>query len=249
MIRTVVRCLKAEYEKSRHSMLLWIHFIIPVLCVVIFAGYYQISGWERSVKISTYLEVLAVAFPFLTGIIVGIVVQMENQAGHFQCMLGTVPCKAAVYIGKLGFLIGSASGALFLALGGFRVVYREIPTVLCMKTGILLVITILPVYMLHLFVGMSFGKGATMGLGIVGSLISALMITGLGDGIWKYIPWGWGVRAMEYSVLAWDRPNFYRQVKGDFFTGMTICIVCSGVLLVMNLIWFHRWEGKNVESE
>ena len=43
---------------------------------------------------------------------------------------------------------------------------------------------------------MSFGKGASMGLGIAGSLIAALMITGLGDATWKYIPWAWGVRAM-----------------------------------------------------
>lgn len=49
-----------------------------------FAGYYHISRWELATKISAYLEVLAVAFPFLIGIIVGLVVQIENQAGHYQ---------------------------------------------------------------------------------------------------------------------------------------------------------------------
>ncbi len=58
----------------------------------------------------------------------------------------------------------------------------------------------LPIYLIHLFVGMSFGKGASMGLGIAGSLIAALMITGLGDATWKYIPWAWGVRAMDYTL-------------------------------------------------
>ena len=80
-----------------------------------------------------------------------------------------------------------------------------------------MLITMLPIYLIHLFVGMSFGKGASMGLGIAGSLIAALMITGLGDATWKYIPWAWGVRAMDYTVLAWDSPQLYAQVKTDFF--------------------------------
>ena len=44
------------------------------------------SRWELATKISAYLEVLAVAFPFLIGIIVGLVVQIENQAGHYQLL-------------------------------------------------------------------------------------------------------------------------------------------------------------------
>lgn len=77
-------------------------------------------------------------------------------------------------------------------------------------------LTMLPIYLIHLFVGMSFGKGASVGLGIAGSLIAALMITGLGDATWKYIPWAWGVRAMDYTVLAWDSPQLYAQVKPIF---------------------------------
>ena len=64
MMVSVLHCLKGEYEKSKHSILRSIHWIIPFLCAVIFAGYYHVSVWEKSVKISTYLETLAVAFPF-----------------------------------------------------------------------------------------------------------------------------------------------------------------------------------------
>ena len=79
---SVVRCWKAEYQKCKHSILLYMHIMIPIICAAIFAGYYHISRWELATKISAYLEVLAVAFPFLIGIIVGLVVQIENQAGH-----------------------------------------------------------------------------------------------------------------------------------------------------------------------
>jgi len=121
---SVVRCWKAEYQKCKHSILLYMHSMIPIICAAIFAGYYHISRWELATKISAYLEVLAVAFPFLIGIIVGLVVQIENQAGHYQLLLGTIPSRTATYIGKLGFLMICAFGATFLALGTFAALYR-----------------------------------------------------------------------------------------------------------------------------
>ena len=151
---SVVRCWKAEYQKCKHSILLYMHSMIPIICAAIFAGYYHISRWELATKISAYLEVLAVAFPFLIGIIVGLVVQIENQAGHYQLLLGTIPSRMATYIGKLGFLMICAFGATFLALGTFAALYRDAPASLYLKAGILLLITMLPIYLIHLFVGL-----------------------------------------------------------------------------------------------
>ena len=122
---SVIRCWKAEYQKCKHSILLYMHSLIPIMCAAVFAGYYYISSWEPATKISAYLEVLAVAFPFLIGIIVGLVVQIENQAGHYQLLLGTIPSRMATYIGKLGFLMICAFGATFLALGTFAALYRD----------------------------------------------------------------------------------------------------------------------------
>ncbi len=240
---SMVRCGKAEYQKCKHSILLYIHSVIPVICAVVFAGYYHISNWQPATKISAYLEVLAVAFPFLLGIIVGLVVQSENQAGHFQLLLGTIPSRTATYLGKLGFLISCACSATFLALGMFAYIYRNAPAILYMKAGFLLLVTMLPVYMIHLFVGLKVGKEASIGLGTAGSLVAALMITGLGDAIWNYIPWAWGVRAMDYIVLEWESPQLYAQVKNDFFNGMIISASSTVFLLIVSLIWFQGWEG------
>mgnify|MGYP006877017325 CR=1 FL=1 len=91
-------------------------------------------------------------------------------------------------------------------------------------------------------------KRCIYGIGNCRSLIAALMITGLGDATWKYIPWAWGVRAMDYTVLAWDSPQLYAQVKTDFFSGMIISVCCTVCLLIASLVWFHGWEGgKNSE--
>lgn len=111
IMTSIFRCLKAEFLKCKHSVLLYIHILIPLLGAIIFAGYFLVSGWDVQTKVSAYLEVLAVSFPFLAGIIVGIVVQIEHQAGHYQLMLGTIPSRPATYIGKILLLIIGAIGA------------------------------------------------------------------------------------------------------------------------------------------
>ena len=37
---SVIRCWKAEYQKCKHSILLYMHSLIPIMCAAIFAGYY-----------------------------------------------------------------------------------------------------------------------------------------------------------------------------------------------------------------
>lgn len=240
-----VRCFLAEYQKFRHSPLLFMHLLIPISGALLFAAYFHGSVWSAVTKVSGYLEILAVAFPFLVGIIVGMAVQAEDQAGHFQLMLGTLPSKSAVYMGKLGFLLSGGIFAAALALGIFSVCCREAPTILYLKAGLLLILTMIPIYLIQLLVGLNFGKGASMGLGIAGSLISALMITGLGDHWWKWIPWAWGVRAMDYTVLAWNNPKMFWQLQKEFMTGMEISVACTVVLTIASLIWFYNWEGGN----
>ena len=87
----MIRCWKAEYQKSKHIILLYMHSLIPIMCAAVFAGYYYISSWEPATKISAYLEVLAVAFPFLTGIIVGLVVQIEKSGWALSAFVRNNP--------------------------------------------------------------------------------------------------------------------------------------------------------------
>ena len=85
-------------------------------------------------KISAYLEVLAVAFPFLIGI-VGLDCFRSNQAGHYQLLLGTIPSRmATARIGKR-FLMICTFGATFLALGTFAALYRDAPASATLKAG------------------------------------------------------------------------------------------------------------------
>ena len=244
IIDSVFRCVKAEFVKCKHSAWLYIHILVPLLGAAIFTGYFRISSWDIQTKVSTYLEVLAAAFPFLIGIIVGMAVQMEQQAGHYQAMLGTIPSRFAAYMGKIVFLMIGGIGTVILALGGFSLIDREAPLTIYLKAGALLIVTAFPLYLIYLFVGLNFGKGASMGLGAAGSLAAALMITGLGDAVWKYNPWAWGVRSMDYIVLAWSRPDVFELLRGDFMSGVVIALLCSLLLAFFSMIWFCFWEGR-----
>lgn len=244
-MRWTIQCFRAEYQKSRHSLLLLMHVLIPLSGALLFAGYFHGSAWSGVAKVSGYLEVLAIAFPFLIGIVVGMAVQAEDRAGHFQLMLGTLHSRSAVYMGKLGFLVSGGMFAAALALGIFAVSCGEAPLILYLKAGLLLILTMIPIYLIQLLVGMNFGKGASMGLGIAGSLTAALMLTGLGDHCWKWIPWAWGVRAMDYTVLAWDSSKLFWQLRKDFWSGMEISVTFTLILTMVSLIWFYHWEGGN----
>ncbi len=165
-------------------------------------------------KISAYLEVRYVPVSDQHYCEPGCSDRKSGRA--LSALLGTIPSRMATYIGKLGFLMICAFGATFLALGTFAALYRGCSGKRYLKAGILLLITMLPIYLIHLFVGMSFGR-CIYGIGNCREFNNfALMITGLGDATWKYIPWAWGVRAMDYTVLAWDSPPTVCWVKTDF---------------------------------
>ena len=111
------------------------------------------------------------------------------------------------------------------------------------KPLIILILAGIPIYLISIFVGFSLGKSVAMGLGIVGSLLSALFVTGLGDFIWKFLPWGWGVRFMDYCVLQCVNERQFYSTFHEFQLGFIFMLIFTVVLFIISLMWFQRWEG------
>jgi len=99
-------------------------------------------------------------------------------------------------------------------------------------------------YILHVFVSLQFGKGASTGLGVAGSLISALMQTGLGDKVWHFIPWAWGVRFCDYLVYELLYPSAGAGVAVDIKQGVYIMLFTICIIFIASLFWFKKWEGR-----
>lgn len=243
MIKNIIRCVKSDIIKIKRTQFILIHLLIPVLSSLLFSAYFNATRPNNINNVSAFLEAVAIAFPFIAGIIVAIIIQLEQNAGNFQSMLSILASKNTVYMGKIVFFILFASGSTIIGVSLFAVLYPIIPFSFYIKVISILIITIIPIYIILFMFGLSFGKSASIGVGIVGSLISALMLTGLGDRVWKFIPWAWGVRFVDFYFLKYIDYTTYSYLIREIRIGKMCAIIISVILFVYSLILFNFWEG------
>ena len=241
---TLIRCIKSDFYKLRHTSIPWIHLLIPLAGAFIFLLYYHGRAKNSIMDIKTYLEALGIAFPLLIGLISGIVIEQEEQAGGFQVMLCTSKSKCTTYLSKLILLILLGTFSIALAVGVFALGFHVVPYLFYLKVGAALIIGNIFLYILHVFISLQFGKGASTGLGVFGSLISALMLTGLGNNIWYFLPWAWGVRFCDYIVFELVYPSAGAGVAIDMKQGVFIMLFAVCIAFVASLFWFKKWEGR-----
>lgn len=242
---TIFRCIRANYIKARHSLLWGFYIVIPVVLAVIFTGYFQTSAWNKMTKVSAFLEMLGIIYPFIIGIVAGMTAQQESRAGHYQFMLGTVPSRAGIYIGEILFLLVNSIVFCLTAVGFFALLFPFAPVHEYAKIVGLLFWGSVPVYLIHFLIAFLFGKNASMGLGIAGCLLAAIMLTGLGDAFWQYIPWAWSARFMDFCVLSLIDNEVYLQNSTAFYYGIIITVIFTFILLLTSIIWIKLWDGEN----
>ncbi|WP_195268664.1 lantibiotic immunity ABC transporter MutG family permease subunit [Eubacterium sp. 1001713B170207_170306_E7] len=256
-MKSFLRSFGTEALKIKHTPLLWLHLILPLVGVALFLFYSALSAWDTVVLLTLYFEALALAFPMLIGIVCGMAASQEEQAGGFQNMLGVLPSRLMPFLSKAGFLavlgLGSLAAAIGLYGAGFALLpgQQAVPALLYLKLAGVLFGTSLFLYLLHLWIGLRFGKGASISVGVAGSLVSALMLTGLGDGIWYFIPWAWGVRLSDMAVLnamTSPSPQGLMFIQNETAAGWLAAGVATLLLLAFCLIWFKRWEGRSASE-
>ncbi len=111
--------------------------------------------------------------------------------------------------------------------------------------GLFLLTSTVILYLLHLLIAFLFGSGATIGLGIFEVLVSALLLTGLGDGIWQFVPCAWPARLMVtwFNMLQYpdQNPIFAQQL----LLWLEVAFPMTLLGLFLSLLWFDRWQGRN----
>lgn len=244
--------LKSDLYKICHSPLLLIHFIVPVIGIILFVWYYSFSLWNEFTKVSAYIQILAVTFPTLIGINASVLSESEQKAGGFQMLLSTATSKSIPHITKLIWLIlfGFCS-SMFALVGfgiGFRLLgYTTFNLLFYLNTALLLSISVIPLYFLHYIISFVWGKGYSLGLGIIGSLLSALLLTGLGDGIWTFLPWGICARFSE-SLLTSNLRNIDFLQFGGMIQSIIFIFIFTFLFLIALLLFSNKWEGRKSED-
>ena len=247
----LIRCIKADLYKLKHTSIVWIHLIIPILGAMAFLLYYSNSSWEAISKFSGYFEAIAIAFPLIIGLVSSMVIEQEEQ-GDFKELITSTTWRGTALISKLILLIIGGTVSIIIALAifavGFQCVLKQgtLPIKCYVQVGASLLLGNIFLYIIHTYLSLQLGKGASIGLGIIGSLISTIMITGLGDRVWRFIPWSWGVRLCDYRILKEIDISTYSLCAGEIKLGLINIISSTIAVIAIILFWFASWEGRKV---
>ena len=249
----MLRLLRAELLKTKRTPFLLTHLIVPIIISGVFLAYYTYSPWDFNGKVSAYFEGLSCGFPIIIGLVCAMVAEQEATAGHFQEMLKATKTKIVAFLSKLLLLLLFSFGAILLSVGIFSVGFIELlheDTLgfqFYVIAGCILFVSYVFLYILHLFVSLHFGKGASIGLGMVESLSVALLLTGLGDGIWSFIPYGWGGHFVSLWTLKASGTDL-SMLETGLQAGIFASISGTLLALALSCLWFWKWEGRKSEN-
>lgn len=241
------RLVKAEAYKTRHTLLPWIHVLVPALGIAVFLFYYRWSIVDDEGKVYGYMQTLSIVLPLIVSVICSLSVEMEEQ-GHFQTFLGTAVSKKNPLLAKWILLSGMGLLSILLATGGFAAGYRWMTGRMVYEAGEYMCMAAVlwlggaDLYLFHLFLNLTFSKHISMCVGTAELLVAALFLTGLGEGLWQIFPCSWGSRWCGYLLLYWEGKA---AVSGRFvINSLGICAGISIVLWGLIFLWFHFFEGR-----
>lgn len=241
-----MKLLKAEFYKMRHTFLVPIHVIVPFAAGVLFLAWTRISA---QLQFSVFVQAVGVAFPVLASVICAGNVDLEIS-GHLQGFLMTTGKKGSALLAKwmsleiLAFF--AVMGATIIYGAGNRLILgdMEIPFSVFLKAGVLLWLGSLPLYLEHLFLNLCFSKVVSLAVSIGELLISALFLTGLGEGKWQYVPCTWSARGTSlYLAEKFNRRAALGASATELHEILT-CVLMGVSLCVIIFIWFHFYEGR-----
>ena len=248
--KVMINIIKSEIYKIKGTWLPWIHIVLPIAYSLLFYVALKTTGlknFEESDIIQTYFVLLGAVIPIILSFISSKVVDMEMGAGNFQTLLSTTKSRTKAYLGKLlvlelGFVISLALAIIIFAiLTGYQNILDWLIEFL------LIVISSLSLYMIHLWVSIVLSNGASIGLGFLETMIALLSMTVIGDNIWYFIPCAWGARLPAMYIrlgIALDPSYFYKELR---LWGLIASFIIL-ILFISSIIWFNKWDGKSVSE-
>lgn len=244
------KSLYADLWKMKGTSVILAHILIPVITSGVFLLYYSFSPWDISTKVTAFYQAIGAGLPALIGIFTASVMEQEQNAGGFQNML-SLPNKWTVFLSKLSLLLllGLFSVLLTAIVFGFgfeRMTGNHIGNIqICLQVAFVLWVSSMPLYIWQMILAFQFGKGVSVSAGILSSLTSALMLTGLGDYIWKLLFVSWTGR-IPFTYLKFVLGE---AGAGDEFLVVIPCYCVFAVIsMICYLLWTTHWEGSKVSE-
>lgn len=250
----ILNNIKANSYKILHSKILWIHIIMPLIAILVFGSYYTYSPWTEMDKIRTYIQVVAMAFPLMIAIVTTMLFESDLRAGRFEVLLSVPYRKSVAHVGNIIPLILLGLGSSVLTITGFGIVFyimgfTSYSVEMYLNIAVIILGANVALYLIQYICCYSFGKGISLGLGILGTLLSPLMYLGIGDVIWTYIPCSYGIRLTSYFLLFHvQKMDTLGGIVVDYKNGAIMVMSITLFLFVVFLIWGKSWQGTQSED-
>lgn len=256
----VLRLIKADFMKLKHTPFYWIHIFVPISVVTAFLLYYSYSKINSISKLNGFFEAISIAFPLIIGVICALVIEQEKKAGKFKEMISTENSRGICLFSKLMVMIIWGAISLIITVSGFYIGFQYFlkqnvfSINLYINIAVVVFIAQISLYLFHVFLSIRFGSGVSIGMGIFESMISGLFITGLGDGIWRYVPCSFAVRFSDgFFVKEAGTADVFNALGNKEYwieqcaTGFINCIIITLVAAITLKVWFDYFEFSNCE--
>ncbi|MBB6015988.1 hypothetical protein ACFP9V_11410 [Deinococcus radiopugnans] len=199
--------LASELVKYRHTALPWLMTVTPVLVVVLGQTLLDARGlWE-------FWTLLVL--PFAVALVPAL--GWGQEAESWRVLRARAISPTRLYGTKLLVLWLAAllSGVvLFVAAA---LISQPLPRPAPLLT--LLALSSFALLAFHLWLAMRFSPAVTLGVGLIGTLLAALLGgTGLGAGLWPFFPWVWAsVLTFTETAALWPYLLALAVLGGVFF--------------------------------
>lgn len=208
---------------------------VPVIIAGFMLFYYRGTIGNPMGQTMAYFELIGIGLPFVVSIVCAGNIGLEEQ-NHFQVFLGNYKVKGKGFVVKgvvllaWGFL--QFSGQQFFLLPGIIFTGKEGIGMRYVRLTGTLIFGSVPLYLEHLFLNLIFPKTVSQCVGVAQSVVSALFLTGLGEGRWQFFPATWSARGIRYCN---DPVNGKRVL---------FCLLLLFLMCVIIGVWFHKYEGR-----
>lgn len=242
--------IKADALKLCKTPFFWLHLIIPLACIVIFVAYIAFARHDANQFALIYYQMIALAYPLVAAWLTSIIAEQEVDAGQGFFLL-SAPSRTSTLCSKLFYLLVCGFIACLIALLGFHgvasLVLSNYSLALTQTFSVMLVTwaCVLFQYFFHLRLGLRFGRNVNFAVAAAEILVAGLMITGLGEAVWFFVPSAWGIRFV--SMLA-TYDAFGSIVVAGMQIGIILAVLMTLAMLIALVVWFSRWEGRRAEE-
>lgn len=240
-MKTIVRNVKSDFIKMKHTSILWIHIMIPILGALMFLGYFALyRNVKDEVKVSFVTEILVCVYPIIIGVIVGMMLLLEEKAGHFKEMLAVSTSRKVPVLSKLILSVLMGAFSVFLTYGllaaGCQIFHllEVVPVVFFLKICIQIIMGNIILYLFHIFLSIRFGLGCSIFVGVFEGLLTVLFSNIDVSNLWSFIPSIWGIKLTQQLLQGGN-------INGTSI--FTMAVIFAAVLIII-LMWFSRWEGR-----